>query len=315
MSRIRAWLILALIVGQGLALVTGSLIYDNPVTHTARQNWFMANREWVIGILLGVLAALWTAMVARLVLRGCEGGFAKLKAQLDSELSRQFSDLMATRNAVIFGMARLSESRDVTTGQHLMRIRQYVEVLARQLRKDWPKLRGLMTDAWIADLGLSSALHDIGKVGIPDAILLKPSMLSTAEMAEIRKHTWIGGDCLYAIEQQLGSSNFLNLGREIAYAHHEWWNGEGYPFGLKGENIPIAARIVSLADVYDALTTNRPYKPAMPHEVAVSMIVKRRGTQFEPAVVDAFMSVERQFDLMRRALSSEESPRVHAEAA
>jgi response regulator RpfG family c-di-GMP phosphodiesterase len=316
MSRIRAWLVLALIVGQGLALLTGSLIYENPVTSPViREGWFHQNRAWIVGIMLGVLAALWTAMVARLVLQGCEGGFAKVKAQLDMELSRQFSDLMATRNAVIFGMARLSESRDVTTGQHLLRIRQYVEALARQLRNDWPKLRSFMNDAWIADLGLSSALHDIGKVGIPDSILLKPGKLSPKEQEEIRKHTWIGGDCLYAIEQQLGSSNFLNLGREIAYAHHEWWNGEGYPFGLKGENIPFAARIVAIADVYDALTTARPYKPALTHESAVGIITKRRGTQFDPKVVDSFMSIEKQFDAMRRSLAREDSPRVHAEAA
>jgi response regulator RpfG family c-di-GMP phosphodiesterase len=304
-------IILALIFGQALALMAGTLLYYQPV----KGEGGAFDRTWLVGVLTGVLAALWTAVVVRMVLRGCEAGFASVKIKLDNEINKQARDLMATRDAVIFGLAKLSESRDAQTGQHLLRIRRYVDMLARQMREANPELRDMMSDEWIADLGLSSALHDIGKVGVPDSILLKPSKLSTQEFEQIKRHTLIGGDCLYEIEKRLCDSNFLMLAREIAYAHHEWWNGEGYPLSLTGHDIPISARIVALADVYDALTTNRPYKPALPHPDVVRMIKNRSGTQFEPAVVDAFMSVERDFDRLRRELASDESPRVHADAA
>jgi response regulator RpfG family c-di-GMP phosphodiesterase len=306
------WIILALIIGQALALMAGTLLYYQPVKS---DGYGAFDRTWLVGVIAGVLAAIWTAVVVRLVLRGCEAGFANIKVKLDNEIRKQTRDLMATRDAVIFGLAKLSESRDAQTGQHLLRIRRYVDMLARQIREVNPELREMISDEWIADLGLSSALHDIGKVGVPDSILLKPGRLTADEFDQIKRHTVIGGDCLYEIEKRLCDSNFLVLAREIGYAHHEWWNGEGYPLALSGHDIPLSARIVALADVYDALTTNRPYKPALAHPDVVRMIKNRHGTQFEPAVVDAFMAVERDFDRLRRELASEESPRVHADAA
>ena len=158
-----------------------------------------------------------------------------------------------------------------------MRIRRYVDLLARRLRRETRELRELVTDQWIDDLCLSSALHDIGKVGVPDAVLLKPAKLTDLEFEQIKRHTVVGGDCLKEIEQRLSDCNFLMLAREIAYAHHEWWNGEGYPNHLKEHAIPLSARIVALADVYDALTTDRPYKPALAHKEAVKIIRGRRG--------------------------------------
>jgi len=315
MSRVRTWIVLALIFGQALALMAGTLLYYQPVRTQSPSGPPAFDRTWLIGVLTGVLAALWTAVLVRMALKGCEAGFAAVRKQLHDEISRQSRELMATRDAVIFGMARLSESRDSTTGQHLLRIRRYVELLARELRERNSQWKERITDEWVADLGLSSALHDIGKVGVPDAILLKPGKLTPHEFEQIKRHTSIGGDCLFEIEQRLCESNFLMLAREIAYAHHEWWNGEGYPSGLKGEAIPLSARIVALADVYDALTTNRPYKPALMHRDVVRLIRNRRGTQFEPVIVDAFLSMEAEFDRLRRELASDESPRVHADAA
>lgn len=315
MSRMRMWIILALIMGQALALMAGTLLYYQPVKDASEGGYGAFDRTWLVGVIAGILAAIWTAVVVRLVLRGCEAGFADVKIKLDNEIHRQARDLMATRDAVIFGLAKLSESRDAQTGQHLLRIRRYVEMLARQMRESNSELRELITDEWIADLGLSSALHDIGKVGVPDSILLKPGKLTPQEFEQIKQHTLIGGECLYEIEKRLCDSNFLMLAREIAYAHHEWWNGQGYPLNLAGTDIPLSARIVALADVYDALTTNRPYKPALAHPDVVRLISNRHGSQFEPAVVDAFMAVERDFDRLRRELASDESPRVHADAA
>jgi putative two-component system response regulator len=315
MSRNRTWLILMLIVGQGLALMAGTLLYYQPVQNAIQHGDPAFDRTWLVGILTGVLAAIWTAIVVRMVRQSCEANFALIEDRLQDEINRQSRQLVATRDAVIFGMARLSESRDTDTGQHLLRIRRYVDLLARQLRDESPRHRVIITDYWLADLGLSSALHDIGKVGVADSILLKPGKLTPDEFEEIKRHTTIGGDCLFEIEKRLCDCNFLVMAREIAYAHHEWWNGDGYPLGLAGEAIPLSARIVALADVYDALTAHRPYKPEMPHTHAVKIIRERSGTQFEPAIVDAFLAVEAQFDRLRRELASAESPRVYADAA
>ncbi len=314
MSKLRAGIILVLVIAQALALMAGTLMYYRPVK-PASGAMPVLDRTWVVGLLIGVLAALMTAVLIRMVRHGCQITFEEMKSELDDEINLQARHLMSTRDAVIFGLARLSESRDANTGHHLMRIRRYVDLLARRLRRETPELRELLTDQWIDDLCLSSALHDIGKVSVPDAILLKPGKLTPDEFEHIKQHTIVGGDCLKEIEQRLSDCNFLMLAREIAYSHHEWWNGEGYPNRLAGTAIPFSARIVTLADVYDALTTERPYKPALAHREVVKIIRSRRGTQFEPLMVDAFMAVEHEFDRLRRELASVESPRVYADAA
>jgi response regulator RpfG family c-di-GMP phosphodiesterase len=314
MTKLRAGIILVLVIAQALALMAGTMLYYQPVKDGTTAP-HMLDRTWLIGVLMGVLAALMTAMLIRMVRQGCQITFEEMRTELSDEINKQARHLMTTRDAVIFGLARLSESRDSATGHHLMRIRRYVDLLARRLRRETRELRDFITDEWIDDLCLSSALHDIGKVSVPDAVLLKPGRLSQSEFEQIKLHTIVGGDCLKEIEQRLSDCNFLMLAREIAYAHHEWWNGEGYPNRLSGHAIPFSARIISLADVYDALTTARPYKPALPHREAVKIIRSRRGTQFEPLIVDAFMAVEHEFDRLRRELASDESPRVYADAA
>jgi response regulator RpfG family c-di-GMP phosphodiesterase len=315
MTRLRASIVVLLIVAQALALTAGTLLYYKPVQDTAPGMLQALDRTWLVGILTGILAALITVVLIRMVQRGWRMTFEDMRTELSDEINEKARHLTVTRDAVIFGLARLSESRDTNTGHHLMRIKRYVDLLARRLRRETRELRDFITEEWIDDLCLSSALHDIGKVSVPDAILLKPGRLTESEFEQIKKHTLVGGDCLKEIEQRLTDCNFLMLAREIAYAHHEWWNGEGYPCGLKDRAIPLSARIVALADVYDALTTERPYKPAMPHREAVKMIRSRRGSQFEPLVVDAFLAVEHEFDRLRRELASEESPRVYADAA
>ena len=275
----------------------------------------LARKTVMMGIRLAVLIVVSVGLVAWFLIRQYESRLAAINEHLEDEVDRRTRDLTATRDAVIFGMAKLSESRDVDTGQHLLRIQRYVQQLALQLRELRPALRGLLTEGWICDLGLSSVLHDIGKVGVPDSILLKPARLTKKEFEKIKRHTLIGGDCLYAIEKRLGESNFLVLAREIAYAHHEHWDGGGYPFGLSADIIPLSARIVALADVYDALTTDRPYKPALTHERAVTMITRDRSRRFDPDIVDAFLAVEGAFDALRRQFQSDEAPSVHADAA
>jgi putative two-component system response regulator len=160
---------------------------------------------------------------------------------------------------------------------------------------------------YIDDIYQSSILHDIGKVGIPDAVLLKPGELTAQEFEVIKCHTRFGGDALAAIEAQIEGRSFLQLGKEIAYHHHEKWDGSGYPGGLKGREIPLAARIVAVADVYDALTSKRFYKEAFSHEKARQIISELGGSHFDPEVVDAFLSLETKFDRIREEGLRQES--------
>ena len=155
---------------------------------------------------------------------------------------------------------------------------------------------------------VSSALHDIGKVGIEDAILLKPAKLNEEERLKMQKHTLLGGECLQQIEQQLGTSNFLEMAREIALYHHECWDGSGYPFGLKGEQIPLAARIVAISDVYDALAFKRVYKAAFPHEKCVEIIRSGAGSRFDPKLVKVFLESQTQFREIARTYSGPPLP-------
>jgi PAS domain S-box-containing protein len=197
-------------------------------------------------------------------------------------------NVLRSRDAVIFGMAKLAESRDEETGQHLERICKFVEILARHLAGKFEEI----DEGWIHTITTTAALHDIGKVGIPDAVLQKKGRLTEGEYQVIKKHTHIGGDTLLALKRRWGNDPFLVTAAQIAMSHHEKWDGNGYPFGLVGDNIPLAARIVAVADVYDALTSKRVYKDAMPHEQARAIIVDGAGEHFDPVVVDAFVAVE-----------------------
>jgi PAS domain S-box-containing protein len=234
----------------------------------------------------------------------------KLKNSLD-QLKDSSDQLKEAQSAAILGFARLTEYRDKNTGKHLKRIREYTKVLATSLRgrKDY---REYISDRYMEDLCLSSILHDVGKVAIEDSILLKPGKLTTREFARIKEHARLGGDALNDVDQEVKRESFLTLGKEIAYYHHERWDGTGYPGGLAGNKIPLSARIVALADVYDALTSDRPYKSAMSHEDALAFIVEGRGTQFDPDIVDAFLQNQEAFRSIRSFNEFEEHPEKFA---
>ncbi len=216
------------------------------------------------------------------------------QALLDS-----FRKLQNARITTILGLAKLAEYRDEETGTHLERIREYAKIIVQELAKS-PKYQNILTEEYIDDIYQSSILHDIGKVGIPDAILLKPDKLTDEEFAVIKRHTLLGGDAIKAIEYQIEGKSFLSMGKEIAYNHHEKWDGSGYPGGLQDEAIPLSARIVALADVYDALTTERFYKPAYTHEKSVQIIIDLRETHFDPEIVDVFLKLKDDFNRIRR---------------
>lgn len=220
-----------------------------------------------------------------------ENSLANANSSLERQVQDRTQSLVKTRNAVIFGLAKLAESRDKDTGTHLERIRSYVTVLATELAFNNPEI----TSTYVANLAVASSLHDIGKVGIPDSVLLKPGKLTPAEREAMEMHTTLGSECLAAIQEQLGEDDFLQLAKEIAAAHHEQWNGTGYPNHLQRKSIPLSARIVALADVYDALTSQRPYKQPISHAEAREWIVTRYGTHFDPEVVEAFVAKEAEF--------------------
>ncbi len=202
-------------------------------------------------------------------------------------------ELVKTQEAAIFALAKLAESRDPETGGHLERIQNYTKVLAEEMAA-FPEYDGYITREYIQSIYISSPLHDIGKVGIRDAILLKPGRLTAEEFEEMKLHTVIGGATLAAAEARLNRRSFLEVGKAIAYCHHEKWDGAGYPRGLQGEEIPLSARIMALADVYDALRSKRVYKEAWPHEQARQTIVEAAGSHFDPMVVEAFIRCEPQ---------------------
>ena len=226
--------------------------------------------------------------------------------QLIKERTEAHRKFTISRLGTILGLAKLAEYRDEDTGFHLERMREYSRVLAASLM-DGTEYKEHVNQEYVNDIYHSAILHDIGKVWVKDSILLKPGRLNEEEFAHIQEHTTKGGNIIRDIEHQIGTPTYLELGREIAYSHHEKWDGSGYPQGLQGEDIPLCARIVAVADVYDALTSKRPYKKAFSHEKAVSIISEGRGSHFDPALVDAFLKINSEFDRIRRELGARES--------
>ncbi|MBU3918127.1 HD domain-containing protein, partial [bacterium] len=223
------------------------------------------------------------------------------RTKLERSLTESHQNFQDSRIGIILGLAKLAEYRDEDTGAHLERMREYSRILAGRLAVT-PKYLDYITDEYIDDMFHSAILHDIGKVGIQDSILLKPGKLDSDEFETMKHHATIGGDAIMSVEAKINVQSFLTLGRDIAYNHHEKWDGSGYPKGLKSEDIPLSARIVALADVYDALTSERPYKKAFTHQKATDIILDSKGTHFDPDIVEAFKATENEFDNVRRRL-------------
>lgn len=230
-----------------------------------------------------------------LTLKAAKDFLKDQNAYLESEVQRRTQEVSMIQDVTIMAMASLAETRDNETGNHIRRTQNYVRILARQLQGH-PRFAAFLSDANIELLYKSAPLHDIGKVGIPDRILLKPGKLTPEEFEIMKTHTTLGRDAILHAEVRLNSPNtFLRFARDIAYAHQEKWDGSGYPLGLRGDEIPVAARLMAVADVYDALISRRVYKPPFPHEQAVQIISEGRGKHFDPDMVDAFLQVAEDF--------------------
>ncbi|MDD2652170.1 MAG: response regulator [Sulfurimonas sp.] len=225
--------------------------------------------------------------------------FLKSKADyLEEEIKKRTKEILSIQDITILTLASLAETRDTDTGNHLKRTQRYIKILALKLREH-PKFRDYLNDEEIETLFRSAPLHDIGKVGIADKILLKPAGLSDIEFEIMKTHTTLGKEAIEHAEEEAGvEAAFLKTAKEIAYCHHENYDGSGYPLGLSGDEIPISARLMALADVYDALTSRRVYKEAMSHEKARSIIVDGCGVKFDPKVVEAFLEIQEEFLLV-----------------
>jgi len=211
---------------------------------------------------------------------------------LENEVGKRTREVVAIQDVTILALASLAETRDSDTGNHIRRTQYHIKTLAEQL-KGHPRFRHFLDDDTIGLLYKSAPLHDLGKVGIPDRILLKPGRFTPEEFEIMKTHAALGRDAIEHAEKRLGMHvDFLKYAKEIAYGHQEKWDGSGYPEGLGGDDIPISARLMAVADVYDALVSRRVYKDGMSHEKALAILIQGRGSHFDPDVVDAFLARE-----------------------
>lgn len=217
---------------------------------------------------------------------------------LSERVREQVRELSETQLSTIFAMSKLAESRDPETGEHLERMREYCKVLSEKLGS-MSKYGEVIDSAFVENIYTASPLHDIGKVGVDDHVLLKPGKLTPDEWKLMRMHPVIGAETLREVDRQHPGNAFLRTGIAIAESHHEKWDGSGYPYGLVGEDIPLAARILALGDVYDALTSKRCYKDAFSHELSREMIEAQIGRHFDPDVCRAFLASENEFKRIR----------------
>ena len=218
--------------------------------------------------------------------------------ELQDQVQQQVQQITSAQLGAIFAMSKLAESRDPETGEHLERMREYCKVLSVQLSRS-PKYQSLIDAEFIDNIYAASPLHDIGKVGIIDSVLLKPGQLTAEEWNIMKTHPIIGAATLREVDRQHPGNSLIRMGIDIAESHHERWDGTGYPYGLKGAEIPIVARILALGDVYDALTSKRCYKDAFDHHKSRTILQESVGTHFDPEVVDAFLATEDEFQRIR----------------
>jgi putative two-component system response regulator len=241
----------------------------------------------------------------QLRLREAQIHLADRNVHLESLVNERTRDLQQIEELTIGALGAVAETRDYETGNHIHRTRAYVKRLCAELMK-LPLYRATMADEAWRQIWKCAPLHDIGKVGIPDHILLKPGKLDDAEFEIMKRHTTLGRDALRAPQKRAPyAGSFLRIASEIAYSHHERWDGSGYPDGLCGEAIPLSARLMAVADVYDALISKRVYKAPIAHAEAVALIVDGRGGHFDPAIVDCFIDCAHDFDIIAKGFSDE----------
>lgn len=259
---------------------------------------------------LGPIRDLLEGPFAKRTVRSAYGALETASDGSDSDVlvfepaaAQDLRDLHAAAIAAQFEIARLAESRDEDTGRHLERTREYCRLLAVEVEN-----AGVELDRGFADtIYNASPLHDIGKIAIPDGVLCKPGKLTDHEFEVMKSHTVRGAETLQQVVNQFPKNPFLTMVHDIVRSHHEKWDGTGYPDGLSGDAIPLSARIMAIADVYDALTSKRPYKEPFPHDRSREIIREGAGTHFDPALVQAFLAIEDQIERVRDTLGDDDA--------
>ena len=216
------------------------------------------------------------------------------KLEFQKLVEKNVREVSEAQQATIFALAKLAEQRDDDTGAHLERVRDYCKMLAQQLAQVSPYADHI-SEVFIDCIQHASPLHDIGKVAIPDRVLLKPGKLTPEEFEIMKTHTIIGAENMQTVFNKYADNPFIGMGIEIALYHHERWDGTGYPDGLIGKNIPLSARIMAVADCYDALRSNRCYRKGFDHETVKEMLLEEEGTHFDPEIIKAFIALEDEF--------------------
>jgi len=289
------------------------LLVHQPVSGLTAASKHVTGAMLVSMLGIGACVVALTAALAGLLVRAHDRTMARWNRELEGLVTRRTGELTRTHRAIIFGIAKLAEYRDNDTGLHVERMCAYVGVLAREYQRRF----GGLDPRWIEDLELAASMHDIGKVAIPDHILLKPGRLTPEEYEQRKLHAEVGRAALIAVRDQVDDPRLLNLGIEIAGAHHERWDGSGYPHSLAGDAIPLSARIVAVADVFDALMSRRVYKEALPVERVLRILSEGSGTHFDPRVLECFEAVADELRLIHARLQDtpgQVSPLPHSES-
>ena len=223
--------------------------------------------------------------------------FSEYKNDLENKVHEKTEIIEHLQDVMMLSLAELVECRDENTGGHVKRTAEYVRILTEEI-VEAGLYNDILTEEYIKDIVRSAPLHDVGKIGIDDSTLLKAGALDDEEFEHMKNHAELGGQTIQKMINETNVESFLYIAKDMAHYHHEKWDGSGYPCGLKGEEIPISARIMAIADVYDALTTKRPYKEAFDHDVAVKIITDGKGKMFDPKIVDVFEEIHYKFQLV-----------------
>ncbi len=218
----------------------------------------------------------------------------RLRVEYQEMIEKKIRKISEAQQATIFALAKLAEQRDDDTGAHLERVCRYCEMLARQLAAD-SLYSASISPAFIDCIQQAAPMHDIGKISIPDNVLLKPATLTPEEFETMKSHTVVGAENMQMVFNKYPDNDLIGMGIEIALYHHECWDGSGYPDGLVGKNIPLSARIMTVADCYDALRSDRCYRKGFDHETVKGMLIEESGTHFDPEIIKAFLAIEADF--------------------
>ena len=296
---------------DGKHYVATQVLTDSGVrilVHQPISGLSIASEQVMSGLLIrmgvaGLPVLLLTALVGILFMRVHSRALRRWNSELEITVQKRTGQIKQSRQAIVTALATLVDCRDNETGQHVLRISEYTVVLARQLQGRFDEI----DEKWIERLRLASMLHDIGKVGVPDAVLQKPGKLTEEEYAQIKLHPSYGADTLIKIHREVDKDPLIQLAAEISLYHHERWDGDGYPVGISGDQIPLSARITAVADVFDALMSPRCYKPAMPTEKVRQIILESSGSHFDPVVANAFLAVEAELCAIHTRLSDGEA--------